>query len=94
MFRFLIYFFLSLIFFFLYLIIWGINKRKFVSSGTVASAYDSWTQINYRKIMERAYSFGFYPLNKNIDFREAKVQFVHELVSWSGLDKLPRGSRF
>ena len=36
---------------------------------------------------------GFYPLNKNIDFREAKVQFVHELVSWSGLDKLPRGSR-
>ena len=36
---------------------------------------------------------GFYPPNKKIDFREAKVQFVHELVSWSNLDKLPRGSR-
>jgi len=30
---------------------------------------------------------------KNIDFRKAKVQFVHELVKWSGLDKLPKGSR-
>ena len=37
---------------------------------------------------------GFYPSgNKNIDFREAKVQFVHELVKWSNLDKLPKGSR-
>ena len=36
---------------------------------------------------------GFYPPSKNIDFRKAKVKFVHELVSWSGLDKLPRGSR-
>ena len=37
---------------------------------------------------------GFYPVGKkNIDFRKAKVQFVHELVKWSGLDKLPKGSR-
>ncbi len=28
-----------------------------------------------------------------MDFRKAKVQFVHELVKWSGLDKLPKGSR-
>jgi len=42
----------------------------------------------------RTYSFGFYPSDeKNIDFRKAKVQFVHELVKWSGLDKLPKGSR-
>ena len=27
------------------------------------------------------------------DFRKAKVDFVHELVRWSGLDKLPKGSR-
>ena len=44
-------------------------------------------------IRDRHIHLGFYPRNKNIDFREAKVQFVHELVSWSGLDKLPRGSR-
>tara|TARA_B100000965_G_scaffold405635_1_gene440505 strand:- start:935 stop:1732 length:798 start_codon:yes stop_codon:yes gene_type:complete len=27
------------------------------------------------------------------DFRKAKIDFVHELVDWSGLNKLPRGSR-
>lgn len=83
-----------LIFLLSYLILWRINTRKYVSSGTVASAYDSWTQD---KLLERLWGehihLGFYPPNKSIDFREAKVQFVHELVSWSGLDKLPRGSR-
>ena len=76
------------------LILWRINTRKYISSRTVATTYDSWTQD---KLLERLWGehihLGFYPLNKNIDFREAKVQFVHELVSWSGLDKLPRGSR-
>ena len=76
------------------LILWRINTRKYISSRTVATAYDSWTQD---KLLERLWGehihLGYYPLNKNIDFREAKVQFVHELVSWSGLDKLPRGSR-
>ena len=79
---------------FSYLILWRINTRKYISSGTVASAYDSWTQD---KLLERLWGehihLGFYPSNKKIDFREAKIQFVHELVSWSGLDKLPRGSR-
>ena len=87
-------FLIVLILLFFYLILWRINTRKYISSGTVASAYDSWTQD---KLLERLWGehihLGFYPSNKNIDFREAKVQFVHELVSWSGLDKLPRGSR-
>ena len=79
----------------LYLILWRINTRKFISSRTVASAYDSWTQD---KLLERLWGehihLGFYyPDKKNVDFRKAKEQFVHELVSWSGLDKLPRGSR-
>ena len=76
-------------------IVWGINARKFISSGTVASAYDAWTQD---KLLERLWGehihLGFYPLmERNIDFRKAKVQFVHELVKWSGLDTLPKGSR-
>ena len=79
----------------IYLIFWRMKARKFISSKTVASAYDSWTQD---KLLERLWGehihLGFYPPNKkNIDFREAKIQFVHELVHWSGLDKLPRGSR-
>ena len=50
------------------------------------------------KLLERLWGehihLGFYPSEKkNIDFRNAKVQFVHELVKWSGLDKLPKGSR-
>ena len=74
---------------------WRINARKYISSNTVASAYDAWTQD---KLLERLWGehihLGFYPSKKkNIDFRKAKVQFVHELVKWSGLNKLPKGSR-
>ena len=76
-------------------IIWRINARKYISSGTVASAYDAWTED---KLLERLWGehihLGFYPSGeRNIDFRNAKVRFVHELVKWSGLDKLPKGSR-
>jgi len=88
-FFFLVLFFLGLI------IIWRFNARKYISSATVASAYDSWTQD---KLLERLWGehihLGFYPeFKKNVDFRKAKVQFVHELVKWSGLYKLPKGSR-
>ena len=84
-----------LIFLLISIVFWRIKARKFISSGTVASAYDSWTND---KLLERLWGehihLGFYPLgSKNVDFRKAKVQFVHELVKWSGLDKLPRGSR-
>ena len=76
-------------------LLWRIKARKYISSGTVASAYDAWTQD---KVLERLWGehihLGFYPSGRgNIDFRNAKVQFVHELVKWSGLDKLPKGSR-
>ena len=88
-------FFLLVLFIVFLSIIWRINARKYISSGTVASAYDAWTKD---KLLERLWGehihLGFYPSgNKNIDFREAKVQFVHELVKWSNLDKLPKGSR-
>ena len=77
------------------LIFWRIKARKYISSSTVASAYDSWTDD---RLLERLWGehihLGFYPPdNKKIDFRKAKVQFVHELVHWSGLDNLPKGSR-
>ena len=87
--------FLLVLFFCALSIIWRINARKYISSGTVASAYDAWTQD---KLLERLWGehihLGFYSSGKiSNDFREAKVQFVHELVKWSGLDKLPKGSR-
>ena len=95
MFELLLSFFLPILFLLAVYIIWRISARKYVSSGTVASAYDAWTQD---KLLERLWGehihLGFYPSEyKNIDFRKAKVLFVHELVKWSGLDKLPKGSR-
>ena len=95
MFKLLLLFFVLIIFLLVLTIVWRINPRKYISSGTVASAYDSWTQD---KLLERLWGehihLGFYPSGKkNTDFRKAKIQFVHELVKWSGLDKLPKGSR-
>jgi len=94
MFELLFPFFLLVLFFLSITIIWRINPRKYISSSTVASAYDAWTQD---KLLESLWGehihLGFYPAGKNIDFRKAKVKFVHELVKWSGLDKLPKGSR-
>ena len=95
MFELLFPFFIFVIFLLVLSIIWRINARKYISSGTVASAYDAWTQD---KLLERLWGehihLGFYPSGEgSIDFRKAKEQFVHELVNWSGLDKLPRGSR-
>ena len=86
MFELLLPFFLLVLFFLCLYVIWRINAIKFISTGTVASAYDAWTQD---KLLERLWGehihLGFYPLGKkNIDFRKAKVQFVHELVKWSG----------
>ena len=79
----------------LILIFWRFNNRKYISSNTVASAYDSWTED---KLLERLWGehihLGYYPLNHtNLDFREAKIEFVHQLIRWSGLDKLPKGAR-
>ena len=86
MFELLFTFVLLVLFLITLFIIWRINARKYISSGTVASAYDAWTQD---KLLERLWGehihLGFYPLEKkSIDFRKAKVQFVHELVKWSG----------
>ena len=95
MFELLFPFFLIFLLFLVLAIIWRKNARKYISSGTVASAYDAWTQD---KLLERLWGehihLGFYPSGqKSMDFRKAKIQFVHELVKWSGLDKLPQGSR-
>ena len=74
--------FLLGLFFLILIVLLRIKVRKYISSGTVASAYDVWTKD---KLLERLWGehihFGFYPSGvRNIDFRNAKVQFVHELV--------------
>jgi MPBQ/MSBQ methyltransferase len=75
--------------------IWSVSNRRYQSSTSVAEAYNRWTED---ALLERLWGdhvhLGFYgnpPRGR--DFRLAKDDFVHELVRWSGLDRLPPGSR-
>ena len=75
--------------------IWSNQNRPYQSSISVASAYDDWTNDQLlEKLWGEHVHLGYYR-NSSLatDFRTAKVDFVHQLVRWSGLDKLPRGSR-
>jgi len=74
---------------------WARQRRRFEGTATVADAYDRWTED---QLLERLWGdhvhlghYGDPPRRR--DFRAAKVDFVHELVRWSGLDRLPAGSR-
>ncbi len=85
-----------LIFIFIFVSIsWLKKSRKYESVKSVASSYDSWTND---RLLENLWGehihLGFYekPRLKK-DFRKAKIDFVHELVQWSGLNELPKGSR-
>jgi len=83
----------SLVIWFLWL--WYRSDRKYQSKETVSIAYDSWTND---RLLERLWGehihLGYYHDEyKKSDFREAKIEFVHQLVKWSGLDNLPEGSR-
>ena len=81
--------------FLLFLFIWGRNDRKYESRLSVSSAYDAWTNDRLLEMLWGEHvHLGYYrDSSHKKDFREAKVDFVHALVRWSGLDQLPRGSR-
>jgi MPBQ/MSBQ methyltransferase len=88
------------------LMAWKRRSRIFVDTSTVADAYDRWTQD---QLLERLWGehihlghYGPSAIEESVSprgsvsrrgFREAKRAFVHELVRWSGMDRLPRGSR-
>lgn len=74
--------------------LWQRRDRRYLSSSSVADAYDRWTDD---RLLERLWGehvhlghYGDPPRRR--DFRKAKEAFVHELVRWSGLDQLPPGS--
>lgn len=78
--------------------LWLRRNRRYTDSSSVAAAYDRWTDD---RLLERLWGdhihlghYGDPPARAGaLDFRQAKVAFVHELVRWSGLDQLPRGAR-
>ena len=59
--------FILVLLFLVLAIIWRNNARKYISSGTVASAYDAWTND---KLLERLWGehihLGFIPQGKKI----------------------------
>nr|WP_254940352.1 methyltransferase domain-containing protein [Cyanobium sp. Morenito 9A2] len=76
------------------LLLWQRQGRRYQSTASVAEAYDRWTED---ALLERLWGehvhLGYYGNPpRSVDFRQAKEDFVHALVRWSGLDRLPAGS--
>lgn len=76
------------------IIIYLMTPRSFESPETVATSYDQWTQDGILEFYWGEHihlgHYGSPPRRK--DFLEAKADFVHEMVKWGGLDKLPPGT--
>ncbi|MEZ4244853.1 MAG: methyltransferase domain-containing protein [Nitrospira sp.] len=68
--------------------------RTYQSADSVATSYDDWTNDGILEFYWGEHihlgHYGSPPRNK--DFLQAKSDFVHEMVHWSGLDKLPSGT--
>lgn len=76
------------------IVIYLLTPRSYESSETVATSYDEWTQDGILEFYWGEHihlgHYGSPPRSK--DFLQAKADFVHEMVKWGGLDKLPRGT--
>lgn len=75
-------------------ILYLLTARRYQSSDSVARSYDEWTQDGILEFYWGEHihlgHYGSPPRRK--DFLKAKADFVHEMVRWGGLDRLPRGS--
>ncbi|PSB28742.1 methyltransferase domain-containing protein [Chlorogloea sp. CCALA 695] len=71
-----------------------ITARRYQSSNSVANSYDQWTDDGILEFYWGEHihlgHYGSPPQQK--DFLIAKSDFVHEMVRWGGLDKLPSSS--
>jgi MPBQ/MSBQ methyltransferase len=71
-----------------------LTPRRYESSNTVANSYDQWTDDGILEFYWGEHihlgHYGSPPRRK--DFLAAKADFVHEMVRWGGLDRLPRGT--
>lgn len=71
-----------------------LTARKYQSADSVANSYDDWTNDGILEFYWGEHihlgHYGSPPRQK--DFLQAKADFVHEMVRWGGLDKLPAGT--
>ncbi len=85
---------LSLALLVLGLVIYLLTPRRYQSSSSVANAYDQWTNDGILEFYWGEHihlgHYGSPPRRK--DFLAAKADFVHEMVRWGGLDRLPAGT--
>ena len=76
------------------IILYLVTSRRYQSSESVANSYDQWTEDGIVEFYWGEHihlgHYGSPPRGK--DFLTAKSDFVHEMVKWGGLDKLPRGT--
>jgi MPBQ/MSBQ methyltransferase len=76
------------------LAIYFLTARRYQSSNSVANAYDQWTQDGILEFYWGEHihlgHYGSPPRRKS--FLAAKADFVHEMVRWGGLDRLPTGT--
>lgn len=75
-------------------LVYLLNPRRYQSGDSVANAYDEWTQDGILEFYWGEHihlgHYGSPPRSKG--FLQAKSDFVHEMVRWGGLDKLPAGT--
>lgn len=71
-----------------------LTARRYQSAESVANSYDQWTEDGILEFYWGEHihlgHYGSPPQRK--DFLVAKSDFVHEMVRWGGLDKLPPGT--
>ncbi|MGG6241084.1 methyltransferase domain-containing protein [Nodosilinea sp. AN01ver1] len=71
-----------------------LTPRRYESSDSVANSYDQWTDDGILEFYWGEHihlgHYGSPPRRK--DFLAAKADFVHEMVRWGGLDRLPAGT--
>jgi MPBQ/MSBQ methyltransferase len=74
--------------------IYLLTARPYQSSNSVATSYDEWTEDGILEFYWGEHihlgHYGSPPQQK--DFLTAKADFVHEMVRWGGLDRLPSGT--
>lgn len=75
-------------------VVYLLTPRRYRSADSVARSYDQWTEDGILEFYWGEHihlgHYGSPPRRK--DFLAAKVDFVHEMVRWGGLDRLPAGT--
>ena len=76
------------------IVVYLLTARSYESADSVANSYDEWTEDGILEFYWGEHihlgHYGSPPASK--DFITAKHDFVHEMVRWGGLDKLPMGN--